>query len=573
MKKFFKGFLPFLLVLAILASIGWYLFVYDRDFTRDMLLHQARSSDARGNSNIASWFYDLAYRHSGQDQNVAIELANQYKADGNYTKAEYTLTNAIADSATVELYVALCRTYLEQDKILDAIQLLDNIANPEMKAQLDAIRPAAPTASPEPGFYSQYIPVTLQADSGTVYFSTQDLYPSLKRDAFTEAFTLPIGETEIHAVTVGENGLVSALTTFSYTVGGVIEEVTFTDPAIESAVRTLLDVQENTVIYSNQLWEIKEFTIPAEVKSCQDIVWMPYLESIAASEIKFGSLDFLQDLLRLEKLSLTDCDFPDDDLATIASLPALKELTLSNCGLSTIAALENGPMLTSLDLSDNTIRHLEPIRSMTTLKELRLSHNALSDLSSISALINLSVLDVSYNSLSTLSPIAPCVNLTELDVSHNALTSLAGLESMTGLTHFFGQSNSLTEVSVLGNCTVLKEVNISGNSITEITVLSSLTALETLDFSHNQVSVLPTWPDGSALYSITGSNNKLESIDSLKNMDRLAYVYMDYNALTSIDALASCHHLVMVNVYGNTIGDVSALTNQSIIVNYDPTTD
>ena len=48
-------------------------------------------------------------------------------------------------------------------------------------------------------------------------------------------------------------------------------------------------------------------------------------------------------------------------------------------------------------------------------------------------------------------------------------------------------------------------------------------------------------------------------------------MYMDYNAITSVNVLENCYKLVMVNVYGNEIEDVHALTERSIIVNWDPT--
>ena len=97
MNKFTKIMVTILLALLVLGSIVWYLFVYDRTFTRDFLLNQARYHDTYGNSKISSLFYNLAYEFSGQDENVSIELAQQYKADGNYTKAEATLTNAVYD--------------------------------------------------------------------------------------------------------------------------------------------------------------------------------------------------------------------------------------------------------------------------------------------------------------------------------------------------------------------------------------------------------------------------------------------------------------------------------------------
>ena len=45
MKRFFKVFIPIVLVLSIIACMGWYLLIYDRDFTRDMLLNGARYLD------------------------------------------------------------------------------------------------------------------------------------------------------------------------------------------------------------------------------------------------------------------------------------------------------------------------------------------------------------------------------------------------------------------------------------------------------------------------------------------------------------------------------------------------
>ena len=107
MKKFIRVLVPLLLAVLIIASIGWYLFTYDRGFTRDFLLTQARYNDLHGNSRLSSWFYDLAYNFSNHDENVAIELANLYKADDNYTKAEYTLTNAINSEPSAELFTNL----------------------------------------------------------------------------------------------------------------------------------------------------------------------------------------------------------------------------------------------------------------------------------------------------------------------------------------------------------------------------------------------------------------------------------------------------------------------------------
>ena len=42
MKKATRFLVPLIMGALIVASIVWYLFIYDRDFTRDTLLGQAR---------------------------------------------------------------------------------------------------------------------------------------------------------------------------------------------------------------------------------------------------------------------------------------------------------------------------------------------------------------------------------------------------------------------------------------------------------------------------------------------------------------------------------------------------
>lgn len=573
MKKTMKFLIPILLVILILASLVWYFFVYDRTFTRDLLLGQARYHSTHGNPSLASWFYDAAYEYSGQDENVAIELANQFKAEGNYTKAEYTLSNAIADGGTVELYVALCKTYVEQDKLLDAVNMLDNVGNASIKQELDAMRPEAPSSDPAPGFYSQYIPVTLYNKDGTLYYTTDGEYPSTADAPYTEPFTLPAGETTIYSLSVAENGLVSPMTVMGFTVGGVIEEVYFDDPAIEQAVRVLLNQEDEEPLYSNELWTITEFTVPAEAASCDELSKLPYLEKLTAQGYTFPSMRFLSSLTYMQELVLTDCRFPADEISVIASLPMLERLTLSDCSLSTIAGLENAQNLTYLNLGNNTIRNLEPLSSIISLEELYLHHNALTNLSALSTLGDMHTLDVSYNSLQSIAPIATCLKLARLNVSNNSLVNLGAVDNLPEISYLDASHNDLNDVSILEDCTTLTELNISNNALTDIASVGSLNKLEILDFSHNEVTTLPSWSDDNVLRSINGSYNKLTSLSSLKNTLELTHIYMDYNEITSVAVLENCYKLVMVNIYGNAIESVDMLTEHDIIVNYDPTTE
>lgn len=575
MNKLTRFLVPLLLIVLIIGSIGWYLFVYDRDFTRDMLLQQARFHDLHGNPRLSSWFYQLAYEHSGQDENVAIELANQYKADGNFTKAEYTLTNAINDGPTAELYTALCKTFVEQDKLLDAVNMLANISNPEIKATLDAQRPSAPTANYEPGFYNQYIEVELRSSSSTdtLYYSTEGEYPSTGDPAFSSPIALGSGETVIHTISVSESGLVSPVSILGYTVGGVIEPAIFMDAKMEAAIRSTINADENDVLYTDELWEITEFTIPEGTGSLEDLKLLPFLRSLSIQNYNVSGLEHLSALTRLETLEFVGCRFDNTEmLSVIVSLPNLTSLTLSDCGLSTVADLAGMQKLQYLDLSSNGgLRDLSVLSDMVTLKELYLQHNAVISVEQLSTLTNLEKLDISYNAINTLYKLNNCAKLRTLNADGNQLIDADGIKNLGVLESISLNYNRITNVVALGSCPELKEISINNNEIKDLSPLERLLKLEVLDFSYNSVSEIPYMQEGCALRTVNGSYNMIQSIDALARAKNICYVYMDYNNLRNVDALADCYNLVQLNVFGNDIDDVSKLTDHDIIVNYDPT--
>lgn len=578
MKKAIRIIIPILLAIAIVLCLAWYLFVYDREFTRDMLLHSARFFENQGSHETAARFYDLAYKQAGDNDLVAIELAQQHKNAGNYTKAEFVLNQAISEGGSEELYTALCKTYVEQDKLLDAVKLLDTICREDstvsqsVKDALISKRPAAPISVPSPGYYSQYITVTLEAESGTLYANNNGQYPSVQTDIYTQPITLAGGENIIYAIAVSQEGLVSPLGIFGYTVGGVIEEVSFADPAIEVAVRDLLVTSDDAIILTSDLWNLSEFTVPVEAKDYSDLKHMKNLEKLTIASGVSNQLTNISAMTLLTELTITDTAVTSDELKLIGALPHLEKLTLSGCGLSTTAGLKNADGLIYLDLSKNTIRNIDVLSGMKDLKELNLKQNALTDLTPLSSCTSLSVLDVSGNALTTISPICGLSNLTKLYADNNSISQLGNLPQLTSLSELTLSYNQLSDIASLSGSTSIETLNISNNAITDISTLTSLSGLTHLDFSYNQVTVLPKWDKGCALIRIDGSHNLLSDLSALSGLENLNSVYMDYNAeISSIRELADCHVLIVVSVYGTKVTEVKSLTDQSIIVHYNPT--
>ncbi len=572
MKKSIRILIPLILAITIILCMAWYLLIYDREFTRDMFVFCARFFEQNGKHETSSWLYDLAYRQAGDNDAIAIELAEQHKKGGNFTKAEYTLSKAIADGGSADLYVALCQTFLEQDKVLDAVNMLNNISNPDIKTQIDAMRPAAPTCSPEPGFYNQYISVTVEGDAPTLFVNIDGEYPSTQEDLYEIPVKLQEGENTIYAVAVSPEGLVSPVSIFGFTVGGVIEEVVFNDDALESAIRQQLAVSDDSILYSNDLWTITEFTIPSEAKNYEALRYMVFLEKLTIDSGINGQLSVLSHLSNINTLQITNTKVQADELSVIGTLPNLTTLTLSNCALSTITGLENADTITTLDLSNNTIRDLAPLADMTELTNLNLQHNAVNNIAPLSGLANISTLDLSYNTLRTLTPISGHTALTVLNIESNDLTSVEEIADCTGLQQLNLNSNSINDVSALSACTTLTHLSVTDNKLTRLDGLENLINLTNLNFSNNQVTDLPAFAEDSNLVNIDGSYNLLTTLEPLRDLKNLNNVYMDYNSgISSVESLKDCPNLIQVNVYGTKVRKVTALTEQSIIVNYDPT--
>ncbi len=571
MKRIFKIILPIILTLAILLGVGWYFFEYDKMLTQTILMDLSHYFSNRGDYSTAAWLNDLAFNNFGNDDSVPLEQAELYLSLGNYTQAERVLYHGIENGGGVELYMMLSKVYTEQDKLLDAAELLDHITDYELKKEIDALRPAAPTPSHPAGEYHEYASISFSSTDGVAYIREGSEYPSIAENQHVAEIALHAGENNFTCITVGENGLVSPLVEYKYIVGGVIEEVTFTDAAMEAEIRKALNIPAGTTVFSNDIWEIKSFVVPKDAKDYAELRYMPYLQELTINSGVSGQLSYLQDMPDLKTLSISNTVVSNDELAVISNLKNLERLTLNSCSLSSIASLSSLTSLHHLDISNNAIRDLKPIASMKNLEELNAQRNAINNLSAISSNHSLLVLNVSYNSISDLSPIYGLSKLQQLDAKYNEVAELSSISKLGRLTHLDLSNNKLTDVSPLADCVQLQNLNITSNNISDIQALSSLDNMTDFVFSHNKVTKLPAFKRSCQLQNITGDHNDIRSLSPLAGLMRLNCVYMDYNPkLSDVNVLKDCQVLFRVDVFGTKVKDVSALTELSVTVNYNP---
>lgn len=591
MKRVIQVLVSILLVLIVFASIFWYFLIYDRDLTQELILNLARAADNRGNHKTSTWYYNLAYRHSHEDEQVAIELAEQFKSAGNYTKAEYTLTNAISDGGSADLYIALCKTYVEQDKLLDAVTMLDNIADPAIKAQIDLQRPAMPTStantddeldlqSPAPpiqtpesdnNVFSEYVDVIFTAEGGKLYITDDGKYPSVNTPPYSVPIKLEGGTTIFQAITVGDNGLVSPLYTCNYTVTRVIEEVTIENATLDAIVREELGISSAHTLLTNQLWNITSLEITQDVQDLAELVKMPYLEELVLHQGTYENLTCISELKGLTTLAIDGVTLNSAEMSAIASLPNLSSLSLVRCNLSSISKLANSVSLRRLDLSNNPLRDLEPIANMSELEYLNLSNNEVTQLTVLTNAVNLKELDVSHNSINSTIALSGCKSLETLHIDNNSLVNLDGLDKLTGLKNLYAANNQISSIEHLSTLSQLTELDLSNNALKELSALNGNKSLSVLSFENNQVTELPTFDAKSVLSTINGTRNNISNIDALAKLPQLNYVFMNYNSeITSIDAFSQSLTLVQIDILGTSVTDVSEFKKLDIIINYAP---
>ena len=570
MRKALKIILPLVLVLVLLITAYWFFFQYRRDITAGVFVQLGDGRvQAKKYADAVTW-YDYANRLEPTNVETAIKLAEAYRNSGNYTKTEYVLVNAIyASPDNADLYMTLSRVYVEQDKMMDAQIMLDQIRNEAVREQLTKLRPAAPVVTPEGGFYSDRISVEVESGSNaSCYLSVGGGFPS-SDEYYSGPVELPLGESTVCAVAVSSEGLVSPAVYVGYTIAGVIEQAEFVDESFEHYVQELLN-RGNRSMKTNDLWSVASLDLPAEVQTLQDLRYFTGLSELTLHSLGDGDLSILPTLTGLKKLTLSGCELTSEQLTAVGSCRNLEELRLSGCGLSNITPLEGLEKLRVLDLSDNSINNLSPISNLTALETLLLSSNAVTSVNALNKLANLRVLDLSHNVIKSLTHLAQCTAMRELNVSNNELTSLAGLEFMAELEILDASKNQVTDASQLAGCLKLRQFTMTDNLLTSVDFLSGIKAIENVNIDYNDVVAVPAFASDCKLVTFSAAHNFLDDLSGFADLPSLNYVNADYNNITDISVLASCPNLTQVNVFGTYIHDGGVLEANGVIVNYTP---
>ncbi len=129
--------------------------------------------------------------------------------------------------------------------------------------------------------------------------------------------------------------MVSPLSIFGYTISGVVEPVTLSDPALDAYVRQLLGRSGDSALTTADLWSITELTVPTETSNLEDLTYFTGLTALVIQGKENLDLSFLAQMPGAHHPgSGQQRDFCPGP-ALVGSLGKLTSLNLAGCSLST----------------------------------------------------------------------------------------------------------------------------------------------------------------------------------------------------------------------------------------------
>lgn len=537
---------------VVLLFAGWWMFG-----VRAQSLYYSRTlerAQEEGRFEAASDAMETLVRLEPDNRSLRIRASVVLAEGGRFARAEYHLREALAlgGPQQAELFGALSALYVRQDKLLDAVTLLDD-ARGLSAGDAAAMRPAPPEPGTEPGVHERPVSLAFTIPEGSeCYYSLTKEYPSVT-NLYGEPIELPPGETTVRAVTVDAGGVVSALWTGTYTLDNLNFPVTLREPAIEAAIRTRIGRPEGD-LFSRDLTGIESLVLETEYAylTLEDILLLPQLQTLSLKgDGTDCDISALGGLTGLRRLRLENMGIDSVDLSALEGLVQLEVLRLPGNHLTTLTPLTGLTSLVTLDLKSNSILDVAPLTGMVLVTDLDLSQNSLQDLAPLAPLMALERADLSGNRIVSMDGFDNMRQMRTLNISGNQISNLRALEGLTNLEFLDASRNQIEEVTPLRQLTALTELVLSGNQIGEVTALQTMDALKTLDLASNYIQSIGLLQHCKALVTLNLDKNELSTVEPLRELPKLRELRVESNKLKSLSPLLTCPALKEVYAFGN----------------------
>lgn len=285
------------------------------------------------------------------------------------------------------------------------------------------------------------------------------------------------------------------------TINQVQQEVHFSDPNLELAIREQAKLSPTTPIYKQQLSTIATLDISA--KGITDLDGIENLRNLKELIANYNDIRDLRPLGKLEKLSRLSLenngitDLEEAGFVQLSHLP-LEYLDLDynfdkttgfqNIRLSEIEILRDFTTLEYLYLRMNHISDITPLSDLTALKELDLRDNKITDISHLETLAQLKELNLRGNDIQNISALASLSKLEKLVLSGNKkISQFDAIAKLTALRELQLRDIPLgRELGFLQSLKKLRYLDVRNCALDDLSVLGDLMAQGILQDNPNQ---------------------------------------------------------------------------------------
>ncbi|MCI3146910.1 internalin [Bacillus cereus] len=191
---------------------------------------------------------------------------------------------------------------------------------------------------------------------------------------------------------------------------------------------TLEEVKLKNIKFISDLRQLKSLSITyGELEDIGPLAKLEHIEFLTLRNNKISDLSPLSQMKKIKMLDLNSNYIKDikplftvkslrtltvannqisnDNLAGIEQLKNVKNLSLSNNGLTNIEHITSMKKLVELDLAKNELENIEPLSRLSTVQSLNLEENYISDITPLSHLTDLYDLKLGSNEICDVRPV------------------------------------------------------------------------------------------------------------------------------------------------------------------------
>lgn len=260
------------------------------------------------------------------------------------------------------------------------------------------------------------------------------------------------------------------------------------------------------------------------------------------------------------------------DLAVVASLRDLRELSASSTQVASLAPLAQNTTLRKLQLSMTPVEDLTPLANVLSLEELHLDNTLVSNLGPLKGLPNLKLLYVDHVSnlnpqqvLNLYAANSNCLIVYRTPSLNEWWSSLspAWKQAFRAET---GGSDSPTREQLHQLTSILALTVPEGSNVGNLAPLTTFIRLSQLTVSNTGINTIEALAGLRTLQELDFSRNPVSNIAPLAGLTNLKKLSMQNTPVEDLRPLASLRALEDLNISGTQVKDLAPLQGLNLII-------